>query len=148
MRHSFLALFNHAPSGGLRERLCSTLRQAITNGHLHHHQRLPSSRQLADDLSLSRVTVEAAYAQLESEGYLERRASRGTFVSIAIPARAATTPAQNSPRFSRRGEQILATGGCQDPPCPHAFAAGSPELRAFPHTQWRRISNSVHSVVR
>ena len=143
MRHSFLALFNHTSSGGLRERLCHTLREAITRGHLQHQQRLPSSRQLAEDLSLSRVTVEAAYAQLESEGYLERRAGRGTFVSIAIPARAVTTPAQNSPRFSRRGEQILATGGCQDPPFPHAFAAGSPELRAFPHTQWRRISNSV-----
>lgn len=143
MSPQFLALFNHQPKGGLRERLCMMLRQAITQGHLQHHVRLPSSRQMAADLSLSRVTVEAAYAQLESEGYLERRAGRGTFVSIAIPQRLASSASQDSPPFSRRGEQVLATGGCQDPPFPHAFAAGSPELRAFPHEQWRRISNSV-----
>lgn len=143
MPPSFLALYNNHAQGGLRERLCSTLRQAISDGHLHHHQQLPSSRQLALDLSLSRVTVEAAYAQLESEGYLERRAGRGTFVSIAMPTRHAPAVKQASPSFSLRGQRVLATGGCQDPPFPRAFAAGSPELRAFPHPQWRRISNSV-----
>ncbi|ORM63143.1 GntR family transcriptional regulator [Pantoea rodasii] len=143
MNNTFLALFDHHNTGGLRERLCTTLRQAIAQGHLSHHQRLPSSRQLARDLSLSRVTVEAAYAQLESEGYLLRQAGRGTFVSIAMPQRTQPSVTHDTPHFSDRGERVLATGGCQDPPFPHAFAAGSPELRAFPHTQWRRISNSV-----
>ena len=143
MSPHFLALFNQQSKGGLRERLCTMLRQAIAQGYLHHPQRLPSSRPLASDLSLSRVTIEAAYAQLESEGYLERQAGRGTFVSIAIPKPVASGTTKASPPFSRRGEQVLATGGCQDPAFPHAFAAGSPELRAFPHQQWRRISNSV-----
>lgn len=138
-----LTLFSHQSQGGLRERLCATLRQAIASGHLRYGQKVPSSRQLASDLSLSRVTVEAAYAQLESEGYLQRHSGRGTFVAIAMPPR---TP-QEQPRsglcFSARGSQVLATGGCQDPPFPFAFAAGSPELRAFPHTTWRRISASV-----
>lgn len=143
MTTSFLALFSHQTQGGLRERLCNTLRQAIANGHLRHEQKLPSSRQLASDLSLSRVTVEAAYAQLESEGYLQRHAGRGTFVSIRMASPTQKTGIERSPHFSRRGQQVLATGGCQDPPFPHAFAAGSPELRAFPHAQWRRISNQV-----
>lgn len=143
MSTSFLALFSHQTQGGLRERLCNTLRQAIADGHLRHEQKLPSSRQLATDLSLSRVTVEAAYAQLESEGYLQRHGGRGTFVSIRMALPTQKSRIDRSPLFSLRGQQVLATGGCQDPPFPHAFAAGSPELRAFPHTQWRRISNQM-----
>jgi GntR family transcriptional regulator / MocR family aminotransferase len=138
-----LTLFSHQSQGGLRERLCGTLRQAIASGHLRFGQKVPSSRQLALDLSLSRVTVEAAYAQLESEGYLQRQSGRGTFVAIAMPLRAQPGKQHDALSFSSRGRQVLATGGCQDPPFPHAFAAGSPELRAFPHTHWRRISASV-----
>lgn len=143
MSTSFLSLFSHQTHGGLRERLCTTLRQAIANGHLQFGQKLPSSRQLAADLSLSRVTVEAAYAQLESEGYLQRHGGRGTFVSIRMSPSTLKTSVNRAPHFSQRGQQVLATGGCQDPPFPHAFAAGSPELRAFPHELWRRISQQV-----
>ncbi len=143
MQHAFLPLFRHQTQGGLRQRLCATLRQAIVSGHLRFGQKLPSSRQLAADLALSRVTVEAAYSQLESEGYVQRHSGRGTFVAIALPPPAEKATAQRAPRFSQRGTQVLATGGCQDPPFPLAFAAGSPELRAFPHRQWQRLSHSV-----
>lgn len=144
MLSPLLQLFQHQASGGVRERLCSTLRRAINRHHLHAGQKLPSSRQLAQDLQVSRVTVEAAYGQLESEGYLRRETGRGTFVAIIIPVSASSAPARpQSARFSARGQQVLATGGCQDPPFPHAFAAGSPELRAFPHNIWQRLSSSV-----
>lgn len=143
MSSPLLQLFQHQASGGVRERLCTTLRLAINRHHLHAGQQLPSSRQLAQDLRISRVTVEAAYGQLESEGYLRREIGRGTFVAIAIPAGTASAARVQPARFSARGQQVLATGGCQDPPFPHAFAAGSPELRAFPHDSWRRLSSSV-----
>lgn len=144
MSSPLLQLFQHQTSGGVRDRLCSTLRLAINRHHLHAGQQLPSSRQLAQDLRLSRVTVEAAYGQLESEGYLRRETGRGTFVAIIIPTHSSSFPARPQPvRFSARGQQVLATGGCQDPPFPHAFAAGSPELRAFPHDTWRRLGSSV-----
>lgn len=143
MSHALFTLFSRQTQGGLRERLCSTLRQAIVSGHLRYAEKLPSSRQLARDLSLSRVTAEAAYAQLESEGYLRRHAGRGTFVAIALPPTARPPSSRPGPRFSQRGLQVLATGGCQDPPFPHAFAAGSPDLRAFPHRQWQRLSHQL-----
>lgn len=75
MRHSLVTLFQQSPHalGTLRDRLCGALRQAIHQGALSVGQRLPSSRVLASDLGLSRVTVEAAYGRLESEGYLQRR---------------------------------------------------------------------------
>lgn len=143
MRSPLLQLFQHQATGGLRERLCTTLRLAISRHHLRAGQQLPSTRQLARDLNLSRVTVEAAYGQLESEGYLRRETGRGSFVAITMPELSAPSVVHQPTHFSARGQQVLATGGCQDPPFPHAFAAGSPELRAFPHETWRRLSSSV-----
>ncbi|WP_275272568.1 winged helix-turn-helix domain-containing protein, partial [Pantoea ananatis] len=88
MTSPLLQLFHHQATGGLRDRLCATLRQWIETAHLQAGQKLPSSRQLAADLNLSRVTVEAAYAQLESEGYLRRESGRGSFVAITLPVSA------------------------------------------------------------
>ncbi len=129
---------------GLRDRLCATLRQAINTGALKTGQRLPSSRMLAADLKLSRITVEAAYAQIEAEGYLQRHAGKGTFVSLLLPhplapSKKATAPATLS-RLSVRGEKIVGTGGCRDPQYPMAFAAGSPDLRVFPLKIWKQLT--------
>ncbi|QLK63306.1 aminotransferase class I/II-fold pyridoxal phosphate-dependent enzyme [Enterobacteriaceae bacterium Kacie_13] len=133
-----------AATTGLRERLCAALRKAINTGALTAGQRLPSSRMLATDLKVSRITVEAAYAQTEAEGYLQRHTGKGTFVSMSLPRPApprknATTPAGLS-RLSVRGQKIIATGGCRDPQLPTAFAAGSPDLRAFPLKTWKQLT--------
>jgi GntR family transcriptional regulator/MocR family aminotransferase len=143
MYQELATLFQQQAQGGRCERLCRALRQAIVSGQLRHGEKLPSSRQLAAELSVARVTAEAAYAQLESEGYLQRHTGRGTFVAITLAPPPDTPSTRRAPHFSQRGLQLLATGGCQDPPFPAAFAAGSPDLRAFPHTQWRRISSNV-----
>ena len=125
-----------------RQRLCAMLREAINQGRLQQGDRLPSSRLMAADLALSRVTVEAAYGQLESEGYLLRHTGRGTFVAFSVPKKAQRQQLALPVTLSRRGNQILATGGCQDPLFPHAFAAGSPELRAFPQRIWQRLTSA------
>lgn len=54
------------------------LRQAILEGVLPADTRLPSSRDLADDLQVSRNTVLYAYEQLRAEAYLEGRSGSGT----------------------------------------------------------------------
>ncbi|MDP3653421.1 MAG: PLP-dependent aminotransferase family protein [Rhodoferax sp.] len=138
------------PGLGLRERLCATLRRAIRSGSLALHERLPSSRVLAQDLSISRVTVEAAYAQLEVEGYLRRRVGEGSFVAVDMAAaveRPSPEPAPGSAPWgrpatlSRRGQRMVDSGGCLEPMRLQAFAAGSPDLRAFPHALWRQLLN-------
>jgi GntR family transcriptional regulator/MocR family aminotransferase len=142
MPQALLTLFQQAESatGTLRERVCSTLRKAIHSGSLSAGQRLPSSRLLAADLKVSRVTAEAAYSQLEAEGYLQRRVGQGTFVAIQmnkpLPVRKISGPL----RLSQRGNTIVQTGGCQDPLQPLPFAAGSPDLRAFPLRLWKQIT--------
>lgn len=142
-------LFEAVPhSQGLRERVCAVLRQAMRGGTLASGQRLPASRVLAQDLGVSRVTVEAAYAQLEAEGYVVRHTGRGSFVaelqampftrapSHKPPARVPATPIA----LSQRGQMLVNTGGCMEPLQLQAFAAGSPDLRAFDHALWRQLS--------
>ncbi len=142
MRHTLITLFQQSPQaiGTLRDRLCAALRQAIHHGALSVGQRLPSSRVLAGDLNLSRVTVEAAYGQLEAEGYLQRRVGQGTFVAIRIAKSPPPATRTAMPRLSLRGQQIVHTGGCRDPQHPQAFAAGSPDLRAFPLALWKQLT--------
>lgn len=142
MTNSLLTLF-HLPEhagGTLRERVCSTLRRAIHAGTLRCGQRLPSSRILAEDLGVSRVTAEAAYGQLEAEGYLQRRVGQGTFVAIRMVKSPTASKITGQPRLSRRGRQIVQTGGCRDPQQPLPFAAGSPDLRAFPLKLWKQLT--------
>lgn len=59
---------------------------AVTVGALPVGSRLPTIRQLADDLDLAANTVARAYHELESDGVIETRGRRGTFVGNAIPA--------------------------------------------------------------
>ncbi len=145
-----------ASSSSLRERLCAALRLTITQGALAPLQRLPSSRLLAADLSISRITVEAAYSQIEAEGYITRQVGKGTFVSEGI-TKPLSSKASNKAvalqkvvshnntilpaGISTRGAAIISTGGCKDPQTPLPFAAGSPELRAFPLKLWRQLTN-------
>lgn len=136
-----IQLFASQQARTRRAKLCAALRQLITDGTLRQGERLPSSRLLAAELTLSRVTVEAAYAQLESEGCLLRQSGRGTFVAAGLPATVPVKKARQmaAPTLSARAGKVVAAGGCQDPLFPLAFAAGSPDLRAFPHDIWRRL---------
>lgn len=70
------------PARGSRRRaLEEALRAAIRDGRLPTNTRLPSSRDLATQLSLSRGTVTSAYEQLVAEGWLTARHGAGTTVA-------------------------------------------------------------------
>ncbi|MEU0735927.1 winged helix-turn-helix domain-containing protein, partial [Streptomyces lavendulocolor] len=56
--------------------LQAALREAVRSGRLAAGTRLPSSRELAADLGVSRGLVTEAYEQLTAEGYL--RSDRGS----------------------------------------------------------------------
>lgn len=64
----------------LYEQIYEYVRQEIREGKLLYGERLPSTRSLADFLQVSRSTVELAYEQLLSEGYIEARPYKGYFV--------------------------------------------------------------------
>src|ERR1700753_4127523 len=70
----------------LTGQLYEQLRLAITNGRLLPGDQLAPSRQLADELGVSRHTVTTAYGRLVAEGYAEGRAGGGSVVASASPA--------------------------------------------------------------
>lgn len=76
-----------APGVPLYEALYRCIRQDILDGKLKPGEKLPSKRALAQHLELGKITVEAAYAQLLSEGYICSREKVGFFVeAVERPA--------------------------------------------------------------
>src|SRR5438477_7465100 len=51
----------------------------------NNSSRLPSSRELAVDLGVSRFTVNVAFSRLHAEGYLQSKIGSGTFIAEPLP---------------------------------------------------------------
>ena len=64
----------------LYEQIYGFIREEIRGGRIRAGERLPSARALSGYLSVSRSTVDLAYEQLVSEGYLESVPCKGYFV--------------------------------------------------------------------
>ena len=68
----------------LYRQLAGSLQQRIRSGALPARTRLPTVRQLAQQLGVTRLTVHSAYAELQSVGWVEATVGRGTFVAERI----------------------------------------------------------------
>ncbi len=69
----------------LATQISEQLRDAVTAGTLGAGDRLPSTRDLAAELDVSRTVVTTAYARLFAEGWLEGRHGSGTYVADVAP---------------------------------------------------------------
>jgi GntR family transcriptional regulator / MocR family aminotransferase len=104
----------------LRSQLEAGLRDAIRSGRLQVGERLPSSRELARELGISRGLVQECYGQLLAEGYLASQA--GSATRVAAGARPApVTPSPGPPPPPR----LIAD-----------FRSGVPDLASFPRGDW------------
>ena len=132
----------------LHRQLYEALRRAMLDGKLGAGERLPSSRDLAQDLNLSRNTVVAAINQLSVEGYLVSRVGSGTYVNDSVPR---TTPGRHPgtsgarapappPRLSARGE-ALSSRFCATELEVQPFTPGIADFSAFPLTLWQQLQN-------
>ncbi|MFL0798243.1 MAG: PLP-dependent aminotransferase family protein [Cellvibrionaceae bacterium] len=103
----------------LYRQIYDSFREKIARGELQPGQKIPSSRELASQLGISRSSVIEAYDQLISEGYLETRHGSGTFINPAMdnavepssskqqkPARSTTKLSQSSPQLSEAAKQV------------------------------------------
>src|SRR5438552_19011978 len=81
----------------LYQQIYDSFRTRIIDGQLRPEQLVPSSRELARELQVSRLPVLNAYAQLIAEGYLESRAGSGTFVASSLPVAAKARSANLAP---------------------------------------------------
>ena len=68
----------------LYQQLQRVLRQAIESRQIGPDDALPSEREIADDLHVSRITVRKAIDGLVSEGLLVRRQGAGTYVCARV----------------------------------------------------------------
>ncbi len=86
-----IAVDRQAPKP-LHRQIYDGYRTAIVEGSLRPGQRIPSTRVLASELSVSRFPVLNAYAQLLAEGYFESRVGAGTVVSNSLPDQFTSSP--------------------------------------------------------
>lgn len=77
---------DRASAEPLHQQLYRQIRDELRSGSfLDGASRLPSSRALAADLGISRLTVNIAFSKLHAEGYLRSKAKSGTFVAYPLP---------------------------------------------------------------
>lgn len=138
LRHPtpFIAL-DPAHRDPLHRQLYGAIRTAIVSGRLPAGSRLPSTRALAAETGVSRVTVAAAFDQLRAEGYVEARTGAGTFVREGLPDDALHTrrPAPKpKPAPLPAPPSTPATTGTA------AFRIGLPALDLFPVAAWAKLS--------
>jgi GntR family transcriptional regulator/MocR family aminotransferase len=144
---------NRSTSIPLHRQLYSSLRHAVLQGRLTAGSRLPSSRFMAREVGVSRLTIVSAIDQLVAEGYLESKRGAGTFVADVLPPagadfrrRAGSSQAERPAVLSRRAQSLagLATlqrGHLCEPS--HAFCLGATAVDAFPRREWLRAVASA-----
>lgn len=86
-----------AGEGPLHQRLAAVLGSLVLDGRLPVQARLPSERDLAMQLGISRPTVTAAYARLRDEGFAHSRAGSGTWTALPSRSNRGVAPLLPSP---------------------------------------------------
>ncbi|MDK2809128.1 MAG: GntR family transcriptional regulator / MocR family aminotransferase [Clostridiales bacterium] len=118
----------------LYEQIYQYIKSEITQGHLVFEEKLPSTRSLAAHLSISRNTVDMAYAQLLSEGYIISYPKRGYFVSRVSNLSIYPSSLSSSSYEKKAPEEKL--------PYTYDFSPFSIDLSHFPYRIWRQLSKS------
>ena len=110
------------------------LREDIVRGIYEPDAKLPSVRYVAEELGVSRNTVDKAYQQLYAEGYVVSRNRSGYYVDPAMPTEGCGAD------WSGRSEGILAEmlKAPADPPVPYDFFYGSLPTELFPAEALRK----------
>jgi GntR family transcriptional regulator/MocR family aminotransferase len=109
------------------------LRSQIRDGSLRPDAQLPSTRDLATQLGVSRPIVVAAYEQLAAEGLVSDQGSPACRAGVAPmrARRAASEHAETEPGMEPEAEPRL------------DFRPGIPDLAAFPRGAWLRATRDA-----
>ncbi len=130
------------------KQIYESLRQAIVSGQIEANLRLPSTRDMAELLGVSRNTVLDAVGQLMAEGYLEAKQGSGTYVTGHLPDELLRVNGSAAPKIgslkrtvSRRGELLASM---EFTPRRHTnpkyvFTIGMPAVDQFPFDVWSRL---------
>jgi GntR family transcriptional regulator / MocR family aminotransferase len=135
----------------LTRQIYNQLRAGIIEGRLAAHARLPSTRDLAAQLGVSRKTTLDAFERLIAEGYLRTRAGDGTFVAeglTRLPS-AREQPMSASARANAIWRDMPKRLSMPMPPADESldcdFKGGVTDKTLFPYDAWRRC---LHHAIR
>jgi GntR family transcriptional regulator/MocR family aminotransferase len=147
-----------APARGLTAWLADALRTAIIDGRLRPGTSLPATRELADDLGISRGVVVEAYQRLREEGLVSAQRRTGTTVLPRPGPGPAGRVRQEGPagHTEQRAPGIRPPGTRLAPPTAPALlplpwragaeidlSPGVPDLSGFPRVAWLRAERAV-----
>lgn len=121
----------------LYQQIYEHIRQEIREGKLLAGERLPSTRSLAEYLQVARSTVDYAYDQLLSEGYIEAKPYKGYFVCrlegiFTMEQREMTEPEVTRPDSEEDGAQAQID-----------FSPYGIDMTGFPFGVWKRITKNI-----
>lgn len=114
----------------LYEQIYRYIKREIQEGRIASGEKLPSTRALCRHLEVSRSTVEMAYEQLLSEGYIEARACRGYYAARLDGLYQLTEldPVKSEKKnFDHKKFD-------------YDFTPNGVDLKSFPYNIWRRLS--------
>ena len=117
----------------LYEQIYNHIKTEILDGGLPFQERLPSTRKLAQYLQVSRSTVDMAYEQLLSEGYIESAPCRGYFVSELDGIYKSVAKETEEARTAEVKKEHYRFD----------FSPNGVDLDSFPHNAWRKLSRVV-----
>ena len=128
----------------LYQQLDTALRGLVLDGTLVPGQKLPSSRELAGDLGVSRITVKSVYEQLVAEGFADAKVGAGTFVAKGLDTWKTevdpVVPRRKLPEadLPNRARDIMSTRANIRHGETGGFRPGVPALDLFPVKLWNR----------
>lgn len=123
----------------LARQIYQQIRQMILSEAIESGHKLPSTRRLSSDLSVSRNTVIEAYSQLIAEGYLKTYNGSGTVVAEGLRALDITI-SPNRSSVSKQDKTQLADEMID-------FRTGIPALEYFPRKEWGDLYREVCSKI-
>jgi GntR family transcriptional regulator / MocR family aminotransferase len=133
------------PGSPLFVQVYQGLRRAILAGNLEAGDKLPSTRELAEQLGVSRTVTLLAYDRLTAEGFATAQRGSGTHVSPDMTAGPRSGKHFVKLRLSRYGGAVVKAQATVDTPrSPSAaplynFGYGRSDLSSFPFSTWRRL---------
>src|SRR5215469_3508149 len=144
----FATILNPSLSTPLHRQVYEQWREGILTGRFRPGERVPSTRELAASLAVSRGTISEAWDQLIAEGYLETSPGSGTFVCRELPDRMLIARGPSRAHASSKVTVRLSRFGAgltedwrrvfrQDAVI--RFSPGTPDRENFPSTLWRRL---------
>lgn len=119
----------------LYEQIYNYIKEEIHTGKLPAASKLPSTRALAGHLQVSRSTVELAYEQLISEGYVETIPWKGYYISDLFGMYHIETKKMQKNPENQKIEQNYR----------YDFTPNGIELDHFPYATWRKITKKVQN---